>query len=144
MRTDPEHIRDLFRMHDLRCTHQREIVYAGLSAANLHPTAEELYQNLHAQDPNISLATVYNTLDLLQDVGLVRRIPSTGACRFDAITVPHVHVSMPDGSVVDAPDDLSERLLAALSPDVLREIESRMGIKVSGLSVQVAARRPEA
>ncbi len=141
MQTNPEHIRDLFRMHDLRCTHQREIVYAGLSAAHSHPTAEELYQNLHSQDPNISLATVYNTLDLLLDVGLIRRIPSSGACRFDAITAPHVHVTTPDGEVMDAPEDLSERLLAGISPEVLREIESRMGVKVSGLSVQVVARR---
>ncbi|GJQ28203.1 MAG: hypothetical protein HBSAPP03_00870 [Phycisphaerae bacterium] len=137
MRAEPDHIRELFRRHDLRCTHQREIVYAELSATNSHPTAEELYQTLHVQDPNISLATVYNTLDAFLGVGLARRIPSSGACRYDAITEPHVHVTTPDGRVVDAPEDLSDRLLAGISPDIIRELEARMGVTVSGLTVQV-------
>jgi hypothetical protein len=37
------------------------------------------------------------------------------------------------------PQDLSDRLLAGISPDVIRELEARMGVKVSGLTVQVVA-----
>ncbi len=142
MKQSPEQIRELFRVHNLRCTHQREIVYAGLAATKMHPTAEELYQTLHTADPHISLATVYNTLDALSEVGLVRKVPSgNGACRYDADTAPHVHVTTTDGTVADAPMDLSRRLLDGISPDVLREIESRMGVSVSRISVQVVAER---
>jgi Fur family peroxide stress response transcriptional regulator len=138
-----EEIREIFRKHDLRCTHQREIVYGHLAQSRDHPTAEELYQSLHAADPNISLATVYNTLDALHAVGLIRRLPGLegGACRFDADTRPHVHISTPNGRIIDAPPDLSERLLAGVSSEILRELESRLGFTVSGLTVQIEAGR---
>ncbi|CAG0999166.1 Transcriptional regulator PerR [Phycisphaerales bacterium] len=140
MNATPERIRELFHQHDLRCTHQRELVFAGLAGTKAHPTAEELYLNLHGQDPNISLATVYNTLDALSAVGLVRKVPgASGACRYDADTSQHVHISMGDGRVMDAPQDLSERLLAGLSLAVLHEIEDRLGISVSRINVQVIA-----
>lgn len=131
----------MFHQHDLRCTHQRELVFAGLAATKAHPTAEELYQTLHRQDPNISLATVYNTLDALTAVGLVRKLPgSSGACRYDADTSPHVHVSMGDGRMMDAPADLSDKLLAGLSSEAIRELEERLGVDVSRVSVQVIAK----
>jgi len=140
MHLSVEQIRELFRTHNVRCTHQREMVYGGLAATPAHPTAEELYHTLHATDPNISLATVYNSLDALSDVGLVRKVPSgLGPCRYDAETEPHVHVSTPDGRVMDAPLDLSERLLRCLPRDVIAEIERRMGVSIARVNVQMVA-----
>ncbi|MDX2132979.1 MAG: Fur family transcriptional regulator [Planctomycetota bacterium] len=140
----PEFVREVFRRHDLRCTHQREMVFVGLWSMLTHPTADELYQTLHAQDPNISLATVYNTLDALSEVGLVRKLPSpSGPCRYDAEMSPHVHIAMPDGRIMDAPPEVSSRLLAALPESVLRDLESSMGIAVAGVQLQVVAARPQ-
>jgi Fe2+ or Zn2+ uptake regulation protein len=111
-------------------------------ASKTHPTAEELFQNIRVSSPGLSLATVYNTLDALARCGLCRRIPSpspSGPCRFDAETHDHAHLLYDDGRVADVPDDLSDRLLAALPDDVLVRIESEFGVSVTNISVQIHA-----
>jgi Fe2+ or Zn2+ uptake regulation protein len=134
-----EQVRDLFRQCDLRCTRQRELVYAALAASKAHPTAEELYHTIQNCDPGLSLATVYNTLEAFIQTGITRRLPGMegGPCRYDADTTQHVHAVTRDGAVRDVPADLSDRLLAGLSPEVLREIEARMGMSVARLNVQI-------
>ena len=137
-----EEVRELFRLHDLRCTRQREVVYAALAGTTGHPTAEELHQMVQDSDPGLSLATVYNTLEALTECGLARRMAaSAGSCRFDAVTEPHVHLTTQDGRLMDVPKDLSHRLLASLSPELLRELEARMGVSIDHLNVQVVANR---
>jgi Fur family transcriptional regulator, peroxide stress response regulator len=145
-----EAIRDLFRERSLRHTRQREVVYAALAAMKTHPTADELYQRAvahdtagdHGGDADLSLATVYNTLDALCDAGLAHRLPSaTGPCRFDADTSSHAHLLAADGSVTDLPEDLSRRLLDALPASALDDIASRMGVRVDRVNLQVVAKR---
>lgn len=140
---DANSIRTLFDRHNLRCTRQREVLYEALAATKTHPTADELFQSVKAKDESLSLATVYNTLEAFSEVGLVRRIPcavGSGPCRFDADTTDHVHLATPDGRIQDVPDDLSRDLLAAIPAAAVADLERRMGVTVSGLTVQVTAR----
>jgi Fur family transcriptional regulator, peroxide stress response regulator len=133
-------IRHIFDDHGLRCTRQREQIYEALAATRAHPTAEELLHSVRNSEPGLSLATVYNTLEAFTACGLARRIPcpaGAGPCRYDADTSEHVHITTPDGRVIDLPHDLSQKLLEHLPPEILDEIEDRMGLKVSGVSVQV-------
>lgn len=142
MTTTRDQIRDRLREHNLRCTRQREVVYGALASTTSHPTAEELYAMVRREDGDTSLATIYNTLEALTRVGLASRIPSTaggGACRYDACTGPHVHVVTENGRVLDVPHDLSQRLLGQLPQAILREMERRMGVTISRVSVQVEA-----
>lgn len=109
--------REMLRDHGVRPTRQRELVYAALAATRAHPTAEELLTAVRAADPGVSQATVYNTLETLTGCGLARRLPSRaagGPCRYDADVRPHVHLTLPDGRVVDAPSGVSEAIMAAL------------------------------
>lgn len=130
----------MFEKHGLRCTRQRERVYAALAATKAHPTAEDLYTAVGALEPGMSLATVYNTLEAFTEVGLARRLASpTGASRYDADISDHAHVSLRDGRLVDVPEDLSARLLAGIPAGVLADLERRLGVRVSGVSIQVAA-----
>lgn len=135
-------VRDLFTSRNLRCTKQRELIYAALAATDAHPTAEELYNMVREQEPGLSLATVYNTLEALAECGLCRRFPcptGSGACRFDAVTEAHVHLTTADARIVDIPADLSDRLLSSLPADLLAEIERRMGTKVRGVQIHLTA-----
>ena len=135
-------VRELFARHGLRCTKQREQVYEALAATKLHPTAEELFHAVRALEPGLSLATVYNCLEAFLQCGLARRLacPSgSGPCRYDADISDHVHLATADGGLVDVPPDLSERLLSYLSPEAVAELEHRMGVRVSGVSIQVVA-----
>lgn len=135
--------RTLFERHGLRCTRQREVIYAALASTKCHPTADELFHTVLAVEPGLSLATVYNTLDAFTEVGLVRRLPcpaGSGACRFDADTADHVHIAMPDGRIEDVPCEVSDRLISSVPADVLAELETRLGIRIAGLNVQVIAK----
>jgi len=114
--------RTMFRGLGVRCTRQRELVYSALAATDTHPTVEDLLVRVRAGDPGISQATVYNTLDTLVSCGLAYRLPSRsagGPCRYDADTSPHVHLTLPDGRVIDAPQAVSDSILAALKSSVM-------------------------
>ena len=126
---DMQSIRTILEGHGLRCTRQREQIFEALVGSKVHPTAEELFSSVKACEPGLSLATVYNTLEAFTACGLARRLPCpAGPCRYDADTTEHVHITTPDGKVVDLPHDLSRRLL-----------EQRTGMKINALQVQVHA-----
>lgn len=127
---------EVLRSQGLRCTRQRELVFDALRATDRHPTAEELFASVHEDEPGISLATVYNTLDALTGAGLARRLPAhaNGApCRYDADVSNHAHVVLSDGRVVDVPQDVSNRLLSSLSPEVVADLEQAAGVRITGV-----------
>ncbi len=141
MQIGVEEIRELFRRRGLRPTRQRELVYAALHQSRQHPNAEEIFQGVRAHDPGLSLATVYNTLEALLECKLCRRLNPRdgGPARFDADLAEHAHVATPDGKFVDIPEDLSRELLSRLGPDLVGQIERRMGVKVESVSLQLIA-----
>ena len=59
--------------HGLRLTDQRRTIAAVLEAATDHPNVEELYNRASAVDPNISLATVYRTVKLFEETGILEK-----------------------------------------------------------------------
>ncbi len=74
-----------------RMTAQRAAVYDALCASASHPTAEELFLSIREQISGISLATVYNTLEMLVENGLAIKISGDRSARYDAVCVPHAH-----------------------------------------------------
>ena len=114
--------RDLFAAHGLRCTRQRQVVYAALAGSREHPTAEAIYESVRdgQAGAGISLATVYNTLETLSQCGLCRKLAMPGGpTRFDAFTDEHAHVVGADGSMADLPGDLSDRIMAGVRDPAL-------------------------
>lgn len=135
-------IRDRFQARGLRTTRQREIIYAALASAKSHPSADELLDLSRHIDEELSLATVYNTLDALCDAGLARRISAAGVgpCRFDADVSDHAHAVTPSGEVRDLPNDLSQQLLDALPQDRLQEVARRLGVSIERINLQLVVR----
>ena len=75
-----------------RVTKQRMAIYQTLAASDSHPTVDELHHAVCAAFPNISLATVYNAVDSLVDVGLARKIHrGASSARYDAGYEDHAH-----------------------------------------------------
>ncbi len=138
--------RELFAGHSIRCTSQRRALYEALLGTKSHPTAEELYRIVKPTTQRLSRATVYNTLEMLCEAGLARKLPSNrGCCRYDADVSEHLHICFrEDGAIRDLPDDLGEKLIRHISKDVIAEIEGRMGIGIDGITVQLQARRQDA
>ncbi|MHC4416101.1 MAG: Fur family transcriptional regulator [Planctomycetota bacterium] len=135
--------RDLFAGHNLRCTSQRLALYEALCRRNDHPTAERLYRTAKPCTGQLSLATVYNTLEALCKAGLARKLPTNnGSCRYEADLREHLHVCFCDSDEIrDVPSELGDKLIAYLRGSVIAEIEHRLGVKVDGLNIQLSARR---
>ncbi len=66
-----EHLRNVFQSAGMRLTSQRCLIMEVLEANDEHLDAETLYGQAKVLDPNISLATVYRTLAVLKEMGLV-------------------------------------------------------------------------
>ena len=80
-------------MKETKRSKQRDAIMEYLRSTKSHPTAETVYNEIRPQIPNISLGTVYRNLSLLEELGMVRKIPQGGEPdRFDADTTPHSHL----------------------------------------------------
>lgn len=77
----------------LKVTPQRVAVLGYMRSTKDHPTSENVFAEVRKAFPNISLATIYNTLDLLVNHGLIKRVRTEGEIlRYDAIHEPHHHL----------------------------------------------------
>lgn len=76
----------------MKYSRQRESILRYLRSTKCHPTAETVYQNILAENPNISLGTVYRNLTLLTELGEITKITAfDGPDRFDGNLTPHYH-----------------------------------------------------
>jgi len=73
-----------------RYSRQRELIYQALCNTTEHPTADMVYQRLKADNPTLSLGTVYRNLNLLVEEERIRSLPFQVE-RYDARTDPHPH-----------------------------------------------------
>ena len=92
-------------MKALKYSRQRECIKDCLMRRHDHPTADTLYMSIREEIPNISLGTVYRNLNLLVDLGEIRKLScGIGPDRFDGDTCPHYHfVCRECGEVEDLP-----------------------------------------
>lgn len=88
------HMVDKLKDHGLRMTPQRLAIVQVLVSTETHPSAEEIYTEVHRRFPTTSLATVYKTLSLLKELNEVLELgfPNMGN-RYDGLKpYPHPHV----------------------------------------------------
>lgn len=105
----------------LRMTDQRRVVARVIGAAEDHPDVEELYARAAKVDPKISLATVYRTVKLFEEYGILDRLEfGDGRARYeDAERDHHDHlIDVNTGQVIEFVDPeieaLQERIAARL------------------------------
>ncbi len=99
----------------MRQFRKRNAIYECLQGTTLHPSAEMVHEMLHAEHPDISLATVYRNLTYFKNQGMITGVATVnGVERFDANTVPHVHFiceschAVLDLHQIQVPDTLSQ------------------------------------
>jgi Fur family peroxide stress response transcriptional regulator len=93
----------LLREAGLRVTPQRLAVLEALGGQS-HPTADDIYRAVTAHFPGVGLATVYNTLAVLQEHDRVRVVEDRSGRRFDLRTEPHQHIRCRGcGAIEDLP-----------------------------------------
>ena len=80
-----------------RNTIQRQLVIAAVRTLENHPTAEEVYNCIVTEYPDISKGTVYRNLNSLIETGLLNKVAvPSGADRFDHILTRHYHIECTD------------------------------------------------
>ncbi len=87
----------------LKITPQRLAVYEILLRREDHPTVEEIYEEVKEIYPFVSLATVYRTVETLEDLGFIKRVAYWGSSvRYDANIQEHDHlVCIMCGAIMD-------------------------------------------
>jgi Fur family ferric uptake transcriptional regulator len=105
----------------LRMTDQRRTIAGVLQAADDHPDVEELYNRAAAVDPKISLATVYRTVKLFEETGILEKHEfGDGRARYEAADREHHDhlIDVHSGEVIEFVDPeieaLQERIAAKL------------------------------
>ena len=83
---DRENFRKLLKERGLKLTRQRLLVFEVFEEnPELHMTAEDIYEKLKAANPDVGLATVYRTVQLLFELGLIDKINlDDGFVRYEA------------------------------------------------------------
>jgi Fur family ferric uptake transcriptional regulator len=120
----------------LKMTGQRRVVARVLSEAGDHPDVEELYRRASALDQHISIATVYRTVRLFEEKGILeRRDFGGGRARYEpSEDGPHYHlIDIETGKVIEFQDPEHERLIHAIA--------ARLGFDLVSLRLELFGRR---
>ncbi len=109
----------------LRITEQRRIIARVLSDAEDHPDVERLHERSSAIDPGISIATVYRTVRLFEEAGILERHDfGDGRARYEA--APEAHhdhlIDVETGNVIEFVDPELEQLQ--------RQIAEKLGFRL--------------
>ncbi|WP_370853099.1 Fur family transcriptional regulator [Oceanibacterium hippocampi] len=109
----------------LRMTEQRRVIARVLSSAEDHPDVEQVYRRAVKIDPNLSISTVYRTMRMFEEHGIVDRHDfREGRARYEE--VPETHhdhlVNVKTGEIVEFRDDEIEALQ--------RKIAKRLGFRL--------------
>jgi len=115
-----QHYIDLLRAHNLRPTRQRVVLSSLLfDDGHRHVTAEQLRCEVAALGKNMSLATIYNTLNQFAEVGLLRDIKlDDGVTYFDSNRDHHHHFFDPESNaLIDIPGDAIQFKKVPMAPD---------------------------
>lgn len=120
----------------LKMTGQRRVIARVLSEADDHPDVEELYRRASTLDNKISVATVYRTVRLLEEKGILeRRDFGGGRARYEATEHGHHYhlIDIDTGKVIEFEDAEQDALM--------RLIAARLGFDLMSHRLELFARR---
>ncbi|HWL05972.1 MAG TPA: Fur family transcriptional regulator [Xanthobacteraceae bacterium] len=124
----PSHANDIEAVciqKGLRMTEQRRVIARVIAEAEDHPDVEELYRRCAAVDANISISTVYRTVKLFEDYGIIERHDfRDGRARYEQISNEHHDhlINLRTGDVIEFQSEEIEKLQA--------EIARKLGFKL--------------
>ena len=114
----------------LRITDQRRVIARVLSEADDHPDVEKVYERASAIDPGISIATVYRTVRLFEEAGILERHEfGDGRSRYEAASESHHDhlIDVETGNVLEFVDDELEALQKRIAEKLgFRLVDHRM------------------
>jgi Fur family ferric uptake transcriptional regulator len=109
----------------MRMTEQRRVIARVLQQASDHPDVEELYRRASFVDPNISISTVYRTVKLFEDAGIIEKHDfRDGRARYEPIPDEHHDhlIDVKSGEVIE----FRNARIEALQEEIARELGYRI------------------
>jgi Fur family ferric uptake transcriptional regulator len=111
--TDKKNIEALCAAKGMRMTEQRRVIARVLAQSDDHPDVEELYRRCVKVDDRISISTVYRTMRLFEDAGIIERHDfRDGRARYE--TSPDIHhdhlINLRTGEIIEFQSEEIERL----------------------------------
>ena len=106
-------LEDICVQKGMKMTGQRRIIARVLSEAEDHPDVEKVYQRAAEIDPKVSIATVYRTVRLFEEAGLVKRHDfGDGRSRYEEVSEDHHDyiVNVKSGEVIEFTNEQIEEL----------------------------------
>jgi Fur family ferric uptake transcriptional regulator len=131
---------DRCRQIGLRITAPRRVILHVLESSQDHPDVEELHRRIQKTDPGVNIATVYRTMNLLAEHGLIERHTfDDGRLRFEAAPKEHHDhfIDTDTGEVIEFRSDEIERLQEEIARSHGFDIVSHR------LEIYVKRRKPE-
>ncbi len=109
-----------------RNSKQRQLILETVKGLRTHPTAEEIFQLVREQNPNISLGTVYRNLNLLSEMGEILKLDlGVGSEHFDGMNQEHGHLVCSNcGCIEDLSCDLSESIRVMMENKLDRHMDA--------------------
>ena len=118
--TSFEQLESLCQRKGLKLTGQRRILLRVLADAEDHPSVEMLYERAKAIDPTISMATVYRTINLLDEFDIVKRLEfKESFARYEPNWGHHHHlIDVDTGNVIEFENDEIEKMKIKIAEDL--------------------------
>ena len=129
-------IESLCEEKGLKMTEQRRVIARVLSWAEDHPNVDEVFLRASKIDSNISLATVYRTVRLFEESGILTRLDfGDGKARYEDSSVDHHDhlIDVETGEIIEFQNDQIERLQ--------REVAGQLGYELVEHRLELYARR---
>ena len=117
---DIEELTKIFRKNGLKLTVQRLAIFKLIKSRQDHPTTEKVYESLMEKYPTISLATVYNTLHIFKELGLIQELNFNGGnIRYDPNMELHINiVCIKCGGIIDYSNNKVKNLWQSIISDL--------------------------
>jgi Fe2+ or Zn2+ uptake regulation protein len=128
-----DHLRDALRAAGRRLTSQRRLILEVLEESDQHLDAEALYEQVKVRDPGVSLATIYRTLAVFKEMGLVEehRLGEEHGHYEAVLNEPHYHfICLGCGEVIEFDAPLMAR--------IEQELSEREGVRVTSTHLHMS------
>jgi len=123
--------------HNLKVTPQRMTILEIILDMDSHPSADQILELMRFYHPNISLATVYNSLKTFSDKGIIKKIlTSDDKTRFDPVHKKHHHIYYLDSDKIE---DFEDKELDKILKEYFRK-KKIAGFKIDDITLQLTGK----
>ena len=125
-------IEEKCKQKGVKLTDQRKLIAKVMSDSNDHPNVDELYKRVSKIDPKISIATVYRTVKLLEEAGILTKHDFRGKkARYEELSESHHDhlIDINTGEIVEFVDEEIEKLQ--------KKVAEKLGYKLMDHKLEV-------